>query len=41
MLIPGDPERELEAERMKNGIPLLQPVIDDLNKLGEKFGVQL
>lgn len=41
VLIPGDPERELEAERKKNGIPLLQPVVDDLNILGEKFGVQL
>ena len=41
VLVPGDPERELEIERMKNGIPLLQPVVEDLNKLGEKFGVTL
>ena len=41
VLIPGDPERELEKERIQKGIPLLKPVVDDLNKLGEKFGVQL
>jgi len=41
VLIPGDPEREMETERMTNGIPLLKPVIDDLRFLGEKFGVEL
>ena len=41
VLIPGDPEREMETERMANGIPLLKPVIDDLKFLGEKFGVDL
>jgi LDH2 family malate/lactate/ureidoglycolate dehydrogenase len=39
ILIPGDPERELTAERLKNGIDLLQPVVDDLKALGEKMGV--
>jgi LDH2 family malate/lactate/ureidoglycolate dehydrogenase len=37
VLIPGDPEREMEEERLKNGIPLLEPVEDDLKKLAEKF----
>ena len=41
VIIPGDPEREMETERMKNGIPLLQPVIDDLKALGDKFEVAL
>ncbi len=41
VLIPGDPERELEKERIQNGIPLLQPVVEDLKQLGEKFGVEL
>ncbi len=41
VLIPGDPEREMETERMKNGIPLLKPVIDDLKFLSEKFAVDL
>jgi len=39
VLIPGDPEREMETERRKNGIPLLKPVIEDLKFIGEKFGV--
>lgn len=41
VLIPGDPERELEAIRAKEGIPLLDPVVEDLTSLGEKFGIQL
>lgn len=41
VLVPGDPEREFEAERMKNGIPLLHLVVDDLKKLGERFGLDL
>ena len=40
VLIPGDPERELEAIRMKEGIPLLEPVVKDLTELGERFGVK-
>ncbi|MDO9551339.1 Ldh family oxidoreductase [Rhodonellum sp.] len=40
VLIPGDPERELEAERRSIGIPLLKPVEEDLRALGEKFGVE-
>jgi len=40
VLIPGDPERELEALRMKDGIPLLKPVVDDLTELGKRFGVK-
>lgn len=41
VLIPGDPEREMETERMKNGIPVVQSVVDDLKKLGEKMEVEL
>lgn len=41
VLIPGDPEREMETERMQNGIPLLQVVVDDLDGLGNRFGVEL
>ena len=41
VFIPGDIEREMEAIRMKEGIELLQPVIDELRSLGEKFGVEL
>ncbi len=39
VLVPGDPEREFEEERMKNGIPLLDIVVEDLNKLAEKFSI--
>ncbi|MBO9702269.1 MAG: Ldh family oxidoreductase [Sporocytophaga sp.] len=41
VLIPGDPEREMEAERMGKGIPLLRPVEKDLKELGARFGIEL
>lgn len=41
VLIPGDPERKMETLRMKEGIPLLPVVLEDLKMVGEKFGVQL
>lgn len=41
VLVPGDPEREFEAERMKNGIPLLDAVVTDLIQLGDRFGATL
>jgi LDH2 family malate/lactate/ureidoglycolate dehydrogenase len=37
VIIPGDPEREMEKERRANGIPLVGPVVDDLRYLAEKF----
>ena len=37
VVIPGDPEREMEEVRMKEGIPLLGPVVNDLQYLAEKF----
>src|SRR5207249_900936 len=39
VIIPGDPEREMEAERREKGIPLLGPVVDDLRYLSEKFAL--
>lgn len=41
VLIPGDPERETEADRMKNGIPVFDAVVKDLRTLEEKFGIAL
>jgi len=41
VLIPGDPEREMEAIRAKEGIPLVDSVIAELNKIGERFGIAL
>ncbi len=41
VLIPGDPEREMEMIRMKEGIPVVESVVEELKKLGEKFNVEL
>jgi LDH2 family malate/lactate/ureidoglycolate dehydrogenase len=38
-LIPGDPEREAEAIRAKEGIPLLPAVVNDLRHIAEKTGI--
>lgn len=40
VLIPGDPEREAETERRQKGIPLLPAVVDDLNGLADKLGLE-
>jgi L-2-hydroxycarboxylate dehydrogenase (NAD+) len=39
VLIPGDPEREEEADRMKNGIPLHEAVIEDLKQIALKYDI--
>lgn len=39
VVIPGDPEREMEIERKENGITLLDPVVEDLKSLADKFGL--
>jgi LDH2 family malate/lactate/ureidoglycolate dehydrogenase len=41
VLVPGDPEREMELERRRVGIPLLKPVVDDLSSLAAKFSIDL
>lgn len=41
VLIPGDPEREMELDRMANGIPLLDAVVHDLKELGARLNVIL
>ncbi|HSD60224.1 MAG TPA: Ldh family oxidoreductase [Burkholderiales bacterium] len=38
-LIPGDPEREAEAIRSREGIPLLKPVVDDLLEISKSTGI--
>jgi L-2-hydroxycarboxylate dehydrogenase (NAD+) len=40
VLIPGDPERWMEEERMRNGIPVQIKVKEDLIQLAAKFGLQ-
>jgi len=39
VIIPGDPEREMEAERSMNGIPLVKPVVEDLKGLAAKLEI--
>lgn len=40
LIIPGDPEREFEIDRMKSGIPLNEKVIHDLKALSRKFEIE-
>ena len=37
VLIPGDPERMMEAERRANGIPVAEAVLKSLEELGNRF----
>jgi LDH2 family malate/lactate/ureidoglycolate dehydrogenase len=39
VIIPGEPELEAEVDRLANGIPLVDAVVEDLNKLAERFGI--
>lgn len=39
VLVPGDPERELTIKRKKEGIPLLEPVLEDLKRLAQQFNL--
>jgi len=41
VLIPGDPEHEIQIIRLAKGIPLLHAVVEDLEYLGEKLDVNL
>ncbi len=41
VLIPGDPEREMELIRMTEGIPVNDSVCDELDAIGKKFGIKL
>jgi hypothetical protein len=41
VIIPGEPEYFSEIERIKNGIPLNEKVILDLQDLAQKFNLSL
>lgn len=41
VLIPGDPEREMESNRVKEGIPVVASVIEELTSVGKHFGIEL
>ncbi|MDQ3393679.1 MAG: Ldh family oxidoreductase, partial [Bacteroidota bacterium] len=38
--IPGDPEREISSIREKEGIPLIETVVKDLEQVASKFGLK-
>jgi LDH2 family malate/lactate/ureidoglycolate dehydrogenase len=40
VLIPGQPEREMQAERLVNGIPIIDKVVNDLQTLAGKLNVE-
>ncbi|MGQ8336526.1 Ldh family oxidoreductase [Sunxiuqinia sp. A32] len=37
VLIPGDPERELTIQRLEEGVPLQEAVVEDLHRLAKQF----
>ncbi|MBS0026652.1 Ldh family oxidoreductase [Chitinophaga sp. 22321] len=39
VLIPGDPEREMHHERLENGIPVIAPVVKDMQEVAAKFNL--
>lgn len=41
VLVPGDPEREIAAHRLLSGIPLLQPVVEDLEQISKRFHIPM
>ena len=41
VIIPGEPERIIEKDRMENGIELMDSVVDDLTKLAVDFNIKL
>jgi LDH2 family malate/lactate/ureidoglycolate dehydrogenase len=38
-LIPGDPERDAEKLRSKQGVPLIMPVVEELRVISKKTGI--
>jgi LDH2 family malate/lactate/ureidoglycolate dehydrogenase len=38
-LIPGDPERDAEKLRSKQGVPLILPVVEELRVISKKTGI--
>ncbi|MFY0253784.1 Ldh family oxidoreductase [Chitinophaga sp. 30R24] len=39
VLIPGDPEREMNQERLEKGIPVLAAVVKDMQEVAAKFNL--
>jgi L-2-hydroxycarboxylate dehydrogenase (NAD+) len=40
VIIPGDPEREMEDVRLRDGIPINIKVVEDLRALGQRFDLK-
>ncbi len=40
VIIPGEPELQAEKERKIKGIPLVGAVVNDLNELADRFGIE-
>src|SRR5262249_45319580 len=38
-LLPGDPEREAEVVRRRDGIPLIAPVVEELRDIARRTGI--
>lgn len=38
-LIPGDPEREAEEERSRDGVPLVLPLVEELRDISRRTGI--
>lgn len=41
VLIPGEPERMAEEQRFKDGIPLIDAVVEDIQKLANELAISL
>jgi L-2-hydroxycarboxylate dehydrogenase (NAD+) len=39
VLVPGDPERIMEADRIINGIPLMHSVVEELGYIADRFKI--
>jgi LDH2 family malate/lactate/ureidoglycolate dehydrogenase len=40
VVIPGDPEREIEHARLKEGVPINAKVVQDLKELSARFNLK-
>jgi LDH2 family malate/lactate/ureidoglycolate dehydrogenase len=40
VIIPGEPELAAEKYRTINGIPLIDAVVNDLNEIAVKMGIE-
>lgn len=41
VIIPGDPEREAEITRSKEGVPLVMPLVEELRDISKRTGIPL